>query len=136
MLYAHWPIVELVSSIIIPQWRLTKVHSRRIGNKTETIKLTKARENYVFLISNLITTPLNECQLMPKLVSIDDQNHAGLTSQSLRTTIGLLQDNRPLFTTSLKSQESYLTNESVPFKHVSIPRDSFPMPSQYFRTAL
>ena len=30
-LLAHWPIVELASSTNIPQWHLTKVHSRRIG---------------------------------------------------------------------------------------------------------
>ena len=32
-LLAGWPIVDLASSINIPQWDLTKVHSRRIGNK-------------------------------------------------------------------------------------------------------
>ena len=30
-LLARWPIVELASSINIPQWHLTKVHSRRIS---------------------------------------------------------------------------------------------------------
>ena len=40
--------------------------------------------------SNLISTPLDEC---PKLVSIDAQSYAALTSQSLRATIGPLQDN-------------------------------------------
>ena len=39
----------------------------------------------------------NSAQWMPKLLNIDDQNHAGLTSQSLRATIGPLQGNRPLF---------------------------------------
>ena len=42
---------------------------------------------------------------MPKLVSIDDQRYAALTLQSLRVTIGPLQAS----TTSLESQESYLT---------------------------
>ena len=34
-LLARWPIVELASSINIPQWHLTKVQSRRIGNKNK-----------------------------------------------------------------------------------------------------
>ena len=34
---------------------------------------------------------------MPKLVSIDTQSYAALTLQSLRATIGPLQDNWPLF---------------------------------------
>ena len=42
---------------------------------------------------------------MPKLVNIDDQRYAALTLQSLRVMIGPLQAS----TTSLESQESYLT---------------------------
>ena len=34
-LLAHWPIVELASSINIPQWHLTKARSRRIANKNK-----------------------------------------------------------------------------------------------------
>ena len=48
---------------------------------------------------------------MPKLVSIDDQRYAALTLQSLRVTIGPLQAS----TTSLESQESYLTAGMLPY---------------------
>ena len=64
-----WLIVELGSLINIPQWHLTKVHSRRIGKKKQ-IKLTKA---------GTIT-----------VCCTDNQNHAGLTLQSLRALIGPL----------------------------------------------
>ena len=52
---------------------------------------------------------------MPKLVSIDDQRYAALTLQSLRVTIGPLQAS----TTSLESQESYLTAGMLPYKNSS-----------------
>ena len=48
---------------------------------------------------------------MPELVSIDDQRYAALTLQSLRVTIGPLQAS----TTSLESQESYLTAGMLPY---------------------
>ena len=48
---------------------------------------------------------------MPKLVSIDDQRYAALTLQSLRVTTGPLQAS----TTSLESQESYLTAGMLPY---------------------
>ena len=48
---------------------------------------------------------------MPKLVSIDDQRYAALTLQSLRVMIGPLQAS----TTSLESQESYLTAGMLPY---------------------
>ena len=48
---------------------------------------------------------------MPKLVSIDDQRYAALTLQSLSVTIGPLQAS----TTSLESQESYLTAGMLPY---------------------
>ena len=48
---------------------------------------------------------------MPKLVSVDDQRYAALTLQSLRVTIGPLQAS----TTSLESQESYLTAGMLPY---------------------
>ena len=66
--------------------------------------------------SNLI---LNSTRWMPKLVSIDAQSYATLTSQSLRATIGPLQDNWSLSTTSSESQESYLTTGMLPYKHSS-----------------
>ena len=44
-------------------------------------------------------------------MSIDDQRYAALTLQSLRVTIGLLQAS----TTSLESQESYLTAGMLPY---------------------
>ena len=43
--------------------------------------------------SNLISTPLDGCQSL----SIDAQSYPALPSQSLRATIGPLQDNWPLF---------------------------------------
>ena len=48
---------------------------------------------------------------MPKLVSIDDQRYAALTLQSLRVMIGPLQAS----STSLESQESYLTAGMLPY---------------------
>ena len=48
---------------------------------------------------------------MLKLVSIDDQRYAALTLQSLRVTTGPLQAS----TTSLESQESYLTAGMLPY---------------------
>ena len=48
---------------------------------------------------------------MPKLVSIDDQRYAALTLQSLRVMIGPLQAS----TSSLESQESYLTAGMLPY---------------------
>ena len=45
------------------------------------------------------------------IVSIDDQRYAALTLQSLRVTIGPLQAS----TTSLESQESYLTAGMLPY---------------------
>ena len=47
------------------------------------------------MYSNLISTLLDGCQV-PELVSIEAQSYPALTSQSLRATIGLLQDNWPL----------------------------------------
>ena len=47
--------------------------------------------------ANVLKLDLNSTRWMPKLVSIDDQNHAALTLQSLRATIGPLQANWPLF---------------------------------------
>ena len=48
---------------------------------------------------------------MPKLVSIDDHRYAALTLQSLRVMFGPLQAS----TTSLESQESYLTAGMLPY---------------------
>ena len=68
---------------------------------------------------HVLKLDLNSAQWMPKLVSIDAQGYRALTSQSLRATIGPLQDNWPLFTTSSESQESYLTTGMLPYKHSS-----------------
>ena len=46
---------------------------------------------------HILKLDLNSAWWMPKLVSIDAQSYPALTSQSLRTTIGPLQDNWPLF---------------------------------------
>ena len=76
---------------------------------------------------------------MPKLVSIDDQRYAALTLQSLRVTIGPLQAS----TTSLESQESYLTAGMLPYNrnvtlvtNIPLEHSRFLPPTQYFRTAL
>ena len=47
---------------------------------------------FLQMSSNLVSTPLRY-----EYQSIDDQNHAALTSQSLRATIGPLEDNWPFF---------------------------------------
>ena len=46
---------------------------------------------------HVLKLDLNSARWMPKLVSIDAQSYPALTSQSLRATIGPLQDNWPLF---------------------------------------
>ena len=46
---------------------------------------------------HVLKLDLNSARWMPKLVSIDGQSYQALTSQSLCTTIGPLQDNWPLF---------------------------------------
>ena len=59
-----------------------------------------------------------QARWMPKLVSIDTQSYAALTSQSLRATIG--RKTIDLFSnTSLECQESYLTTGMLPYKHSS-----------------
>ena len=75
------------------------------------MKFTKAGENYVFVLYcfSYVKLDLNSAQGMPKLVSIGDQNHAGLTSKSMFVA----RKSTPFSTTSLESQESYLTNMSL-----------------------
>ena len=68
---------------------------------------------------HVLKLDLNSAQWMPKLMSIDAQRYPALTSQSLRATIGALQDNWPLSTTSSESQESYLTTGMLPYNHSS-----------------
>ena len=46
---------------------------------------------------HVLKIDLNSARWMPKLVSIDAQSYAALTSQSLRAAIGPLQDNWSLF---------------------------------------
>ena len=46
---------------------------------------------------HILKLDLNSARWMPKLVSINAQSYQVLTSQSLRATIGPLQDNWPLF---------------------------------------
>ena len=62
---------------------------------------------------------------MPKLVSIDNQNHAALTSQSLLATIGPLKDKWPFFhyVTRISGILSY--KRILPNKHVSKSLDIF-----------
>ena len=60
---------------------------------------------------SVLKLDLNSARWMPKLVSIDDQRYAALTLQSLHVTIGPLQAS----TTSLESQESYLTAGMLPY---------------------
>ena len=67
---------------------------------------------------------------MSKLVSIDAQSYAALMSQSLRATIGPLH---VFSTTSLESQESYLTTGMLPTNILSITRDFYRMHSTYAR---
>ena len=69
---------------------------------------------------NVLKLDLDSARWIPKLVSIDAHSYAVLTSQSLRATIGPLQDNWPLSATSSESQESYLTTGMLPYKHSSL----------------
>ena len=98
-------------------------HAMLIGGKPERIEIfivsglslsrpvdtkTNLKLNNIIATpsSNLILTPLDECQ---------SWRYAALTLQSLRVTIGPLQAS----TTSLESQESYLTTGMLPYKHSS-----------------
>lgn len=105
---ARWPIVELASSINIPQWHLTKVQSRRIGNKKQ-IKLTKTGESDGFLTST-----------WSQLHSMNAKagEHRRSEPCGLDVTISAI------FTTSLESQESYLTLRNLTLQtDLSITRD-------------
>ena len=53
------------------------------------------------------------------LVSIDDQNHAALTSRSVRATIGPLQDNRPLIPYVIGISGILPYNRNVTLQHFS-----------------
>ena len=73
---------------------------------------------------------------MQKLVSIDDQSYTALTLQSLHVTIGPLQAS----TTSLESQESYLTAGMLPYNRnvtlqtfLSSTRDFYHLQSTFTR---
>ena len=68
---------------------------------------------------HVLKLDLNSARWMPKLVSIDSQSYAALTSQSLRATIGPLQEIYSFSTTSSEFQESYLTTGMLPYKHSS-----------------
>ena len=69
---------------------------------------------------------------MPKQVSIDDQNHAGLTSQSLRAAS--YDWSVAIFITSLESQESYLTLRNLTLQTcLSITRDFSRLHSTFAR---
>ena len=103
ILLARWPIVELASSINIPQWHLTKYTHVEL-EINEQIKLTKAGENYVAsTIRTMLAWRYNLCALrMVRCKTID-----------------------LFFTTSLESQECYLTTGMLPYKHVSWSLENF-----------
>ena len=61
--------------------------------------------NFYFFGKKLVgKCPDTYSNLISTLLNIDAQSYPALTSQSLHATIGLLQDNWPLFTTSLESR--------------------------------
>ena len=100
-------------------------HAMLIGGKPERIEdiyrfrfiavASRGYKNWLkieqYYSDSVLKLDLNSARWMPKLVSIDDQRYAALTLQSLRVTIGPLQAS----TTSLESQESYLTAGMLPY---------------------
>ena len=111
----------------VDQFRYIKIQSQTIDLST--------RLWWIINPTNSVFIP--QMSLMAKLVSIGNQNHAALTSQSLLATIGPLKNDWPLFhyVTSLESQESHLTNVSY-LINMSLDHSIFFSPTQYFRTAL
>ena len=108
ILLARWPIVELASSINIPQWHLTKYTHVEL-EINEQIKLTKAGENYVAsTIRTMLAWRYNLCALrMVRCKTID-----------------------LFFTTSLESQESYLTIRNLTLQTFrSVTREFFSLHS-------
>ena len=104
---ACWPIVELASSINIPQWHFTKVHSRRIGNKNkhnsqEQVKTTLMPQSLHAMIGLLQDT---------QLISFP-QHHWNVRNLTLQ-------------------QECYLTKMSLNHSRIFLPAQYM-----YFRTAL
>ena len=71
---------------------------------------------------------------MPKLVSIDDQNHTALTLQALRATNGPLQANRPLshYVIGISGILPYNGNVTLQ-TFLSITRDFFRLHSSFAR---
>ena len=102
MFYGHAMLIggkpERIEIFIVSGLSLSRPVDTKADLKLNNIIVTPS--------SNLILTPLDEWW-----VSIDDQRYAALTLQSLRVTIGPLQAS----TTSLESQESYLTAGMLPY---------------------
>ena len=93
-------VVELASSINIPQWHLTKVNSRIIGNKNK--------------------------RNLQKQVKITLHQHGRSEPCGLDATISprydwsVARQSTSLYsTTSLESQGSYLTTGILPYEHIS-----------------
>ena len=77
------------------------------------ISISSVKKNSPANVLKRTQTDLNSARWMPKSVRIDAPSYAALTSQSLLSTIGLLQDNWPLF--------HYVIGISgiLPYKHSS-----------------
>ena len=60
-----------------------------------------------------------------KLRCIDHQIHAGLMPESLRATIGPLQDNRPIFHYVIEISRILPYIHLLPYKHVSRSLENF-----------
>ena len=76
-------------------------------------------------LANVLKPDLNSAQWMPKLVNIDDQNHAAVTSQSLPAMISLLKDNWPPFHYGIGISGILPSKRILPYKHVSRTQDFF-----------
>ena len=99
----------------IDQFRYIKIQSQTIDLRTRLWGIINPT-NSVFI---------PQMSLMAKLVIIDNQNHAALTSQSLLATIGPLKDNWPLFHYVTRISGILPYKRILPYKHVSRSLDIF-----------
>ena len=97
----HFLSINLVSV----WWRILCSGTYRNNQYLNNIRATLSVFNFYFFGKKIrrqmswyvLKLDLNSAWWMPKLVSIDAQSYPAFTSQSLRGTIGPLQDNWSLF---------------------------------------
>ena len=110
----HFRVPWIQKLTSIDQFRYIKIQSQTIDPRTKLSGINPT--NSVFI---------SQMSLMEKLVSIDNQNHVALTSQSLVATIGSLKNNWPLFHYVTRISGILPYKRILPYKHVSRSLDIF-----------